>query len=283
MELLVKKGKLAAVQNRFVRYRIGCVALLVLLMLNCAVAVYAEDREGESGWKVEFTGNTMTSNFNAQQIADAVYEMQPGDSVVFHVSVQNSSDIYTDWYMTNEVLQSLEDTQAVAENGGYTYILTYTNVSGEETTLYSSDSIGGEKETAAGAGLNEATDSLDEYFFLDRLAPEDKGEIYLYVSLDGESQGNIYQDTLADLQMNFAVEKVSDITIVPESKRAADYKFLKKYITKTSTVYTSPWATALSAVKTGDVQLGGSVVALIGGIVLLVLVFIRTRRREERI
>lgn len=35
------------------------------------------------------------------------------------------------------------------------------------------------------------------------------------VALDGETQGNGYQDTLAKLQMNFAVEKV---------EKAVEYK-----------------------------------------------------------
>ena len=33
-----------------------------------------------------------------------------------------------------------------------------------------------------------------------------EAEITLYIALDGETQGNIYQDTLAEVQMNFAVE-----------------------------------------------------------------------------
>ena len=73
--------------------------------------------------------------------------------------------------MANDVISSLEDAQSVAENGGYTYILTYTDPDGKEDTIYSSTSVGGEKETTAGKGLNEATNSLDDFFSLDTLEP----------------------------------------------------------------------------------------------------------------
>ena len=60
--------------------------------------------------------------------------------------------------------------------------------------------------SAAGEGLKEATSSLKEYFYLDTLSRNQSGVITLEVALDGETQGNDYQDTLADLQMEFAVE-----------------------------------------------------------------------------
>ena len=41
------------------------------------------------------------------------------------------------------------------------------------------------------------------------------GIITLEVALDGETQGNSYQDTLADLQMNFAVELRDDLPTQP--------------------------------------------------------------------
>ena len=54
----------------------------------------------------------------------------------------------TDWYMTNEVLKSLEDSVSVAEGGAYTYILTYKDAAGTETVLYSSEVVGGEEDTS---------------------------------------------------------------------------------------------------------------------------------------
>ena len=109
--------------------------------------------------------------------------------------------------------------------------------------------------SAAGVGLHEATSALKDYFYLDTLTTGQTGKVTLNVALDGESQGNRYQDTLADLQMNFAVES-----------RAA--------IVRTG------------AARTGDashllliwlVVIGGG----IGALVLAVL-DVRDRRRERR-
>lgn len=44
------------------------------------------------------------------------------------------------------------------------------------------------------------------------MEPGENGTVNLTVGLDGESQGNIYQDTLAKLMMNFAVEDNSNPT-----------------------------------------------------------------------
>ena len=227
-----------------------CFVLTTLLILAMSICVYAETTQTDGG-SVTFDGDAMNSTFSSSVIATSVSEMQPGDSVSFQVTLSNTSQIETDWYMSNDVLSSLEDAQKVAQNGGYTYILTYTSKAGDVTTIYSSDSVGGEKETDAGAGLNEATDSLDEFFYLDHLGIGDTGVVSLFVSLDGESQGNAYQDTLAKLKMNFAVE------------------------TANKTIVTTP-------VKTGDVWFGGSVIALVAGIVLVVAAVVIIRKKEAK-
>ena len=110
--------------------------------------------------------------------------------------------------MTNKVLYSLEDRSKNSATGGgaYTYTLTYKGHDGETRTLFDSDTVGGENESAAGEGLHGATNALKDYLYLDTLAKGESGTITLEVALDGETQGNDYQDTLADLQMNFAVE-----------------------------------------------------------------------------
>ena len=48
---------------------------------------------------------------------------------------------------------------------------------------------------------------LDDYFYLGRLAKNDVGYVTLTLSVDGETQGNSYQATMAQLEMNFAVAK----------------------------------------------------------------------------
>lgn len=190
------------------RKKIMCLLLAASLSLSCAALAYAEVHKGSKDWLVEFDGSKMNSNFSSSEMAEEIYSIQPGDSIELAVAVRNSSGETTDWYMTNEVLATLEESQNVAGGGAYAYRLVYQAPDGTEDVLYDSEAIGGEgNKKAAGEGLHQATDSLEDFFFLGTLKSSEKGVVGLTVKLDGESQGNTYQDTLAKLQMNFAVEK----------------------------------------------------------------------------
>ncbi len=186
-----------------------CLALMACLCAGSTLTVCAEDYTVGSGFATWCADGKMSSNFEASEITEAILDLQPGDSVTIGLTLENREKSNTDWYMTNQVLQSLEDTQSAASGGAYTYELTYTDSAGAVTTLYSSENVGGEKESALGEGLHEATATLGEYFYLDRLEQGTSGKVALKVALDGETQGNGYQNTLAKLQMSFAVEPVS--------------------------------------------------------------------------
>ncbi|MBE6994739.1 MAG: hypothetical protein E7423_08885 [Ruminococcaceae bacterium] len=189
--------------------RVLTLTLALVLAFGLAVPASAEHFTGGDNWRVRFTeGQEMESTFRSQELTEAVSGLQPGDDIVFSLTLQNDNENSTDWYMSNKVLYSLEDRSANAATAGgaYTYELIYTDKNGEERVLYSSDTVGGETITAAGEGLHEATDALQDFFYLESLAQGDKAGITLTVALEGETQGNDYQDTLADLAMNFAVE-----------------------------------------------------------------------------
>ncbi len=186
--------------------RYQCLALVASLLIGSTVTVQAEEYTAD-GWKTQYADGKMTSNFDSSDVAGSVSSLLPGDSVTIELDLENQDKKSTDWYMTNEVLSSLEDSQESASGGAYTYILTYTASTGEVTTLYSSDNVGGEKDSLAGEGLHEATQS--DFFYLDRLESGSHGKVSLTVALDGETNGNGYQNTLAKLQMAFAVEPVN--------------------------------------------------------------------------
>ena len=248
----------------------------VLLIGGLSMRAYADEREGTKTWMVDFSGDKMTNNFRSDELADTIYEMQPGDAFSVRMNMTNSADFTTDWYITQKVIRTLEDTQEVAKSGGYTYKLVYVAPDDTETILYDSDSVGGEKETDTETdltGLKEATDSLDEFFFLGRLAPGEAGRVDLSVSLDGESQGNVYQDTVADLQMNFAVEKVTDTTKTPKDT-PSDHP---TSVTKTS------GNVRTARVKTGDIMLWGSIAAFAGGLVMIVTVIVLLKKRSREV
>ena len=183
-------------------------SLVLLLTFASSITAGAEELKGEAGWQVTFNGKRMESNFTSAGMADGINAMQPGDSVELTITLKNDFDGQADWYMKNEVLEALEDA-GDAEGGAYDYLLTYTDVTNTVTTLYSSEKFGGEGRYN-GVGLHGATTTLDDFFYLDRMGEGDTGVVKLMVALDGETQGNDYQNTLADLQMNFAVEMNPD-------------------------------------------------------------------------
>ena len=136
----------------------------------------------------------------------AVYELQPGDDITITLNLKNDNASAANWYMTNEVLQSLEETAGSGASGGaYEYELTYTDPAGAREVLFTSDTVGGENSSSR-VGLKAATSGLEDFLYLDTLSPGQRGVVTLRVALDGETQGNDYQNTLASLQMNFAVD-----------------------------------------------------------------------------
>lgn len=182
-------------------------AILALALLGSVASVHAEELTGRDGWAARFTGDKIESNFSNTQLAEDISELQPGDSITVNVAVENGSDKAASFYLTNEVLSSLEDSRDSAAGGAYGYRLNYTGPGSAAggTDLYNSDTVGGES-TQSGEGLHKAATGLGEYIYLDSLQPGQKGNVSLTVSLDGETQGNGYQNTFADLQLRFAAE-----------------------------------------------------------------------------
>lgn len=192
------------------KYSIGLLLVLVFLLSMSSLA-FADDPPIE----VTLEGAVFTSegkmNFNpTDTIRSQLSGMQPGDTMILHIPVLNQYEKATDWYMKNWVQESLEDKSAnhATEGGGYTYHLTYTGPGTSSTgdVLYDSERVGGDTILGEREGLHEATASLEGYFFMDSLQPNQGGEVVLTLVLDGESQGNDYQDTLGILNFQFAVE-----------------------------------------------------------------------------
>lgn len=255
-------------KNKFIS-----IAMAVVMLMISPLTVFAEDYKGSDGWNVTFDGKKMVSSFNSADIDEQIYErLQPGDSIELHVELKNAYGGEADWYMSNEVLQSLEDSQSVAEGGAYMYLLKYVDASGAETVLYDSEAVGGE-DTTGGEGLHQATNSLDEYLYLDRVGANKSGEVVLKVSLDGETQGNTYQNTLAILQMNFAVEPVDNTPVTTTVKVPGEPT-------------PNPSQNAVKTPKTGDDTqvMWLSVIMLISGLTCVGIVIYRVagKRREEK-
>ena len=102
---------------------------------------------------------------------------------------------------------------------------------------------------------------MEEFFYLERISGGKSAKIVLKVSLEGETHGNDYQNTLAKLQMKFAAEKAAG---APPAMGTPGKK--------------------AKTVKTGDessVMLYISLAALALGLMILLLVLKRMRDQKD--
>ena len=66
--------------------------LIIGLLLGTGIPARAETLYGDSGWQVTFTGDSkMESNFRTSALNDAVYGMQPGDTVILSLDLSNQN------------------------------------------------------------------------------------------------------------------------------------------------------------------------------------------------
>ncbi len=203
--------------------RFFCVLSAMLLLFSCVQPAYADRIPSRDDLYVAFTAQeTMESNFlnEGETFSESASNLQPGDSILYSIEIRNDHTGLTDWYMKNEVIHSLERASNTARGGAYTYILRYVNPEGESEDLYNSSTVGGTaSDKGALEGLIEATGGLKDYFFVDCLSSGERAKVTLLVELDGETQGNDYQDTLADLNMQFAVELLRNQPTTPDDPR----------------------------------------------------------------
>lgn len=242
--------------------RILSLVLTFAMLSAVPMSVSAETLSGGDNWAVSFDGSSMESNFSSSDLDEVIYDMQPGDTAEFRVALTNEHSKETDWYMSNDIVISMEDSTE-ASGGAYEYLLTYTDAEGTETTIFSSQMVGGD-DTTNGEGLHKVSDALGEMFYLSRLESGASGIVELEVKLDGETIGNSYQNKLAKLAMRFAAEEAAEDETVTVTKRVPGDKY--------------------TAVQTGDntdITLYVSLVALAAGLVILLLALRRVRSSQE--
>lgn len=205
--------------------------LLALLVCgSLCLPVSGESYTGRPDMQITLTAAEVFDS-NIADWVDHTPAMEPGDDIQYRVQVNNESTVQTEWYMKNLILRSLED-GSIASDGAYSYRLAYVSGAGVETVLFESDTVGGTGDDPAGIGLHAAEDALKDYFYFASIAPGESGAITLHVALEGESQGNDYQDTLAKLQMNLAVafkngtdSRQDEVTVVKTGDTSRPFPF----------------------------------------------------------
>lgn len=194
-------------RNRF--YGLLLAALLVTFLPLRAFAADTLD-----GGTVSFDGSEIVNGQNTTSAS-----LVPGGSTTTAVSIVNSSSGTTNWYLSDDVISTLEDSRSTATGAAYSYTLSYSLNGGTAVTLYDSDTVGGETSAGGAVGLAEAVYRLNgnsgdsKYYYLGQLASGGTGVVYLTVGLDGTSMTNSYQSTAAQLALQFAVEEVTSTTV----------------------------------------------------------------------
>ncbi len=257
-------------------------------------AVYASESDVEYPWTVTFTASEdMRSTFSSSEAAEVLSDMQPGDSVTFRVDLKNQNAKETKWYMKNAVLASLEESAKAAEHAGgaYGYTLTYTSPGNPEETIFSSNTVGGEVYVNENqTGLKEIANSIDPdaWFYLMDLGKDGEGgggSVQLTVTLDGMTQGNNYQETMAQIEMQFGVELTDDPEKVTNIvKKVNKIEKVKKVEVKKPQVIKPASSTGTTEVRTGDDTNLIPYLAAAGAAGVLLLAFVITglkRKKQE--
>lgn len=273
------------------RKKMFCLVLLVGLLISGTMTAYAKDAadagsdEVNAGkWNVTFTeaGKMQDNLGGSNAINDELSTMQPGDKITVSVSLSNSYNDTTYWYMKNTIINSLEEADGLG--GAYGYKLVYVDpTKPEPQVLFASEKVGG--EGSAGLEDLEKNGRLNDYFYLGGLEKGQSAKVMLTVELDGETQGNSYQDKVANLSMNFAVE--------PQPTRSGSvnthHQTITREVINDEVVYVDedgvPLAQTTDIVKTSDdmKMFPYVLAACISGslLMLFVLLGLKDRRKEE--
>lgn len=274
--------------------KILCLAFLAGLLISGTMTAYAKDAVDVSGnvvelnagkWYATYTSSGDIEDNLGESINDQISTMQPGDKVSVEVALKNENSTPAHWYMKNTITKSMEVTAAMG--GSYTYELAYTDPSGVRTVLYTSETVGGDPENGQkNEGLLEVDSRLGDYFYLGAIASGQSGRIDLTVGLDGETQGNSYQDKVANLSMNFAVEPQPQIS---GGGGKTHHRTVTREVINNEVVYLDedgvPLADVggLDIVKTSDEMnlLPYVLAACISGFLLLIVAFLGMKNRRE--
>ena len=263
-------------------------AALVLASFGSTARASEDVYEGKKDWYVHLTQDgVLETNFkknSKDQMSDfggVLSELEPGDTALFTVNLENKNAQAADFYMENDIVRSMEDydNNRTTNGGAYSYRLVYyddENPNGR--VLYDSSTVGGENSPSENlTGLNEATQNLEDFFYLGTLGSGKNGKITLQVGIDGEAQNNAYQNTMAQLRMRFAVEfNETYDSKVEEGSDASPNK--KKDVTPNTSTNKK------GVVKTGDDvnMVPYFIAAFVSGLLLLIVCIFRFRDEKKR-
>ncbi|WP_028242523.1 hypothetical protein [Pseudobutyrivibrio ruminis] len=275
-------------KKSYIRYTLA-LAVTVASFMGMTNTVSAKTETVE--WTVNYTGEGSTgfsSNYT-EDLKDKISSAMPGDTLVYKANYKNDSEKTMDFYLSADVLSSLEDdkTGKTAAGGAYTYKLTYDSGDGEKN-IYDSETVGGDNDVQK--GLNQVKNN-NAFVSVGRLNKKQDGVVTITIKLDGNSQDNSYMTKLAQLNVQFAVTEPTDIDPI-------DKTVVKKVNKVKPVVYTIPGGSEVVNIDDGQVPLdegfnpktGDSIlplvicgIAFLAGLVLIGLYFIFSNESDEEV
>lgn len=165
----------------------------------------------------------------------------PGETRTEVIELKNENENEISFYMTQDTIQALEETNQAAGGAYHVQVLVGENEQ-DAVSLLNAIAGGYKGNEASAKGLSEV-DGLEDYTFLTTLEQDGHTNLYLTIALDGEGMdSNSYADytaSTAGIEMNFEVAYGAD-TKEPH------------VIHKTRTEVENVVTPLASSVKTGD-------------------------------
>lgn len=252
--------------------------LMVAVTFSSINVTYADDSKNISTVKADRDGKLVTENVGL----DAFVGIAPGDSKVEKISIKNESDDLYDFYILQETVKALEETNNAA-GGAYKFDIRVGEDYDSSKSLLSKEVGGYDADGAASAeGLSEVNE-LDGYTFLTEL--EGSESTYLFIALEviGEGNNNYstvssnvdgsnglgYTNALGQLKLSFKVES-------PSHQGEKTKKVVTKTVDKVKTVK--------KYVKTGDsVKLFVFAGVLLVGVALLIFSLKKSKKAKNTV
>lgn len=276
-------------------------ALTLVLAGTIGATASVKANETAKDW-MTFTYNGGSETDFTAKVADGFTpfsDVMPGDTITYKIKYVNGHDKTASFYMNAEVVKSLE--RANKEVGG-AYSYTITN-NGQE--LFSNNSVGG--DSTEKLGLTQVSGDTGLYFTLGDVPASGEGTVAVSITLDGDTQANIYKDKIAELQFFFRAESeaLGNKVIIKENEKVntstsvvkeSGTKTVKKQVVKTldngaevvqiddssvplaandTTVLNDSTNANINTPVTGDsiLPLLACVVAFLSGVVLIIYYF----------
>ncbi|MBR5637791.1 MAG: hypothetical protein IKW81_12755 [Pseudobutyrivibrio sp.] len=273
--------------------KINIVLALTLVVVGLIVPEITADAKVHDSvtWDVTYDGSQLESNYDVSSLEakENILKVMPGDTITYEATYHNNSGASADFYLNTDIIDSLEDGND-ASGGAYTFELSY-KLGGAETYIYKDDTV---------AGLHQVKDKIEKdladedktFFKVGTLSNGDEGVVVLKVILDGNTQDSSYMKAVANINLEFGVEK----TPAPKTVTGTSSTNVVNTTNTKRVVYTVPGGSEIVAINDPTIPLAGGgnpvtgdeilpvVICIIGLVfgILLIFSYFAMERKEER-